>query len=239
MKQFIGIMTFILLFTTACFSIMKKDMNSENFSQLRKKMVEVQLRREGIKNKRVLEAMGETPREKFVPEAYRSRAYEDGPLPIGYEQTISQPFIVAYMLEALDLQASDKVLEVGTGSGYNTAVMSPLVKEVYSIEIVEALGKRSKTLLRELNYKNVNVKIGDGYKGWTEKAFFDVIILTAAPARIPKPLIEQLAEGGRLLAPVGGYNQELVLLKKLKGKIQKTKLLPVRFVPMTGKAQDK
>ncbi|MCK5072686.1 MAG: protein-L-isoaspartate(D-aspartate) O-methyltransferase [Bacteriovoracaceae bacterium] len=208
-----------------------------DYKAMRKKMVETQIRSRGIVNTRVLRVMGNVPREKFVPEGYKPLAYEDGPLPIGEGQTISQPYIVAYMTEKLEPKTSDKVLEIGTGSGYQAAVLSKLVKEVYTIEIVAPLGEDAKKLLKRLGYKNIFVKIGDGYRGWKENAPYDLIILTAAPPRIPEPLLEQLAEGGRLLAPVGDISQELVLIRKTNGKFVRESLLPVRFVPMTGEIQ--
>ena len=204
-------------------------------------MVRDQLAREGrdIKNERVLKVMGEVPRHEFVPEASRRRAYEDNPLPIGHDQTISQPYIVALMTAALDPQPGERVLEVGTGSGYQAAVLAALGTEVYSIEIVKPLGEQAQTVLQKLGYdKNVKVRIGDGYAGWPEAAPFDAIIVTCAPEEIPQPLIDQLKTGGRMVIPVGGQVvQELYLLKKESTGMSKTSVLPVRFVPMTGEAQ--
>ncbi|MCS7338273.1 MAG: protein-L-isoaspartate(D-aspartate) O-methyltransferase [Verrucomicrobiae bacterium] len=192
----------------------------------------------GITNARVLEVMGKVPRHEFVPENLRAEAYDDGPLPIGYGQTISQPFIVAFMTEQLDPQPTDRVLEIGTGSGYQAAVLAELVKEVYTIEIIEPLAKRAEADLRRLGYTNVFVRVGDGYKGWPEKAPFDAIIVTCAPEKIPEPLIAQLKDGGRMIIPVGPvWNQELILLRKRGDKLEKRAVLPVRFVPMTGEAQ--
>jgi len=183
--------------------------------------------------------MAKVPRHLFVPEAVRAEAYEDHPLPIGYGQTISQPYIVAYMTELLEPRPADKALEVGTGSGYQAAVLGELVKEVYTIEIVEPLGLRARETLRNLGYTNVHVRIGDGYKGWPEAAPFDCIIVTCAPDHVPPPLIEQLREGGRMVIPVGGFlgGQQLVLLKKEGGELIRKATLPVVFVPMTGEAQ--
>ncbi|MDH5720910.1 MAG: protein-L-isoaspartate(D-aspartate) O-methyltransferase [Spirochaetia bacterium] len=201
-------------------------------------MVKRQLQARDIVNEDVLKAMQTVERHKFVPEEYQRSAYDDGPLPIGYRQTISQPYIVAYMTQALNPQKKDRVLEIGTGSGYQAAVLSVLVKEVYTIEIVEPLCEKTKELLKKEKYENIKVKCGDGYKGWPEAAPFDLIILTAAPSHIPQPLIDQLAPEGRLIAPVGSFYQELILLVKDEtGKIKKEKLLPVRFVPMTGEAE--
>jgi protein-L-isoaspartate(D-aspartate) O-methyltransferase len=180
--------------------------------------------------------MGTVPRHEFVPESYRRESYEDFPLPIGHGQTISQPFIVAFMTEQLDPKPTDKVLEIGTGSGYQAAVLSAVVAEVYTIEIVEALGRRAEADLKRLGYKNVKVRVGDGYQGWLEAAPFDAIIVTCAPEHIPKPLIEQLKDGGRMIIPVGELGDQcLYLLEKRGAEIKRRAVLPVRFVPMTGK----
>lgn len=211
-----------------------------DYAAARKQMVTRQLAApgRGITNRRVLQAMGTVPRHEFVPEAQRRWAYEDGPLPIGYGQTISQPYIVALMTQELDPQVGDRVLEVGTGSGYQAAVLSRLVKEVYTIEIIEPLAKRATDDLKRLGYNNVFVRTGDGYKGWPEKAPFDSIIVTCAPEHIPQPLIDQLKEGGRMTIPVGPpHHQELYVLEKKDGKIHKRDVLSVRFVPMTGEGQ--
>ena len=192
-----------------------------------------------ISDKRVLRAMRETPRQEFVPAAQRSNAYEDRPLPIGWEQTISQPYIVAFMTEQLHPEPHERVLEIGTGSGYQAAILAPLVKEVYTIEIVEGLAERAKETLDRLGYGNVHVRHGDGYLGWPEQAPFDAIIVTCAPEKVPRPLVEQLKEGGRMMIPVGtaGGKQELVLLERSGGEVKRKSVLPVRFVPMTGRAQ--
>jgi protein-L-isoaspartate(D-aspartate) O-methyltransferase len=202
----------------------------------REEMVRDQLRSRGISDERVLTAMGTVPRHEFVPGAARARSYEDGPLPIGYGQTISQPYIVAFMSQALQISPSDRVLEIGTGSGYQAAVLSPLVKEVYTIEIVKPLAERAAATLKRLGFDNVKVKAGDGYQGWPEEAPFDAIIVTCAPEDVPPALLDQLREGGRMVIPVGpeGEVQELVLLEKSVGALKKVDLLPVRFVPMTG-----
>ena len=201
--------------------------------QLRKVMVKNQIEARGISSPRVLNAMKEVERHLFVPKSYVDEAYADHPLPIGKGQTISQPYIVALMSELCELNGSEKVLEIGTGSGYQAAVLSLLAKKVYSIEIVPGLGKAATKKLKDLGYDNVTVRIGDGYKGWPEKAPFDVIILTAAPPLIPQALIDQLRDdGGILVAPEGDYVQQLVKLRKENGKVQKETLSYVRFVPM-------
>ena len=180
--------------------------------------------------------MGEVPRHEFVPKSQRRNAYRDDPLPIGHGQTISQPFIVAFMTEKLEPQPSDRVLEIGTGSGYQAAILAKLVKEVYSIEIVKPLADRAGTTLEKLGVKNVHLKAGDGHKGWPEHAPFDAVVVTCAPDHIPQPLVEQLREGGKMIIPVGpqGGAQKLYLLRKKDGKIRREAVLPVRFVPMTG-----
>lgn len=211
-----------------------------DFTTQRKRMVEEQLKApgRGIRDERVLDAMATVPRHEFVPEAVRAAAYGDHPLPIGHDQTISQPFIVAFMTEKLSPRPTDRVLEIGTGSGYQAAVLAKLVKEVFTIEIVEPLGKQAEQTLKQLGLANVHVRVGDGYLGWPEAAPFDSIIVTCAPDAIPQPLIDQLKDGGRMIIPVGGrFEQELVLLRKNKDKIERTAVLPVRFVPMTGEAQ--
>jgi protein-L-isoaspartate(D-aspartate) O-methyltransferase len=193
-----------------------------------------------ITNTRVLAAMRKVPRHQFVPERYRSQAYEDAPLPIGYGQTISQPYVVAFMTEQLDPKPTDRVLEIGTGSGYQAALLAELVAEVYTIEIIGPLAQRAETDLKRLGYKNVTVRAGDGYKGWPEAAPFDAIIVTCAPENVPQPLVEQLKDGGRMIIPVGpAGNQELVLLRKQGNRLEKRATLPVSFVPMTGEVQRK
>ena len=198
-----------------------------------KKMVREQIIRRGISNNQVIAVMQNTPRHRFVPDGVADYAYEDNALPIGKGQTISQPYIVAFMTETLDVDSTYKVLEIGTGSGYQAAVLSPLVKHVYTIEIVKMLAQRADSTLKALSYNNVTVRWGDGYKGWPEEAPFDRIIGTAAPPEIPKALIDQLKPGGKMVLPVGTNWQEIVVLTKSKsGKIQKKNVLPVRFVPM-------
>ena len=197
-------------------------------------MVDRQLRPRGIDDPRTLQAMAKVPRERFVPKELTARAYEDNPLPIGFGQTISQPYIVAFMTQELRPKPTDRVLEIGTGSGYQAAVLSELVKEVYTIEIVRPLAQRAAVVLQALGYKNVLVKGGDGYKGWPEHAPFDSIIVTAAPDHVPQPLVEQLKEGGRLIIPVGKtHAQRLYTYEKHGGQLRETAVIPVRFVPLT------
>ena len=201
----------------------------------RQAMVDEQIRQRGVKDGRVLDAMRKVPRERFVPADLASRAYDDGPLPIGEGQTISQPYIVAYMTEILGVGPRDRVLEIGTGSGYQAAVLGELAGQVYTIEIVPALAQRATATLKSLGYANVTVRAGDGYAGWPERAPFDRILVTAAPERIPQPLIDQLAVGGRLVAPVGGQGETqwiTVVEKTPKGIVEK-RTIPVQFVPFT------
>jgi len=206
---------------------------TDKYETLRHKMVETQIRNRGINNAAVLDAMKTVPRHLFIPENYRDEAYNDYPLPIGYGQTISQPYIVAYMTEAVRPTSKKKVLEIGTGSGYQAAILAEIVDKVYTIEIVPELAKESAERLKNLGYDNVICKFGDGYQGWSEHAPFDIIVVTAAPEEIPQPLIDQLAEDGRLIIPVGapGAVQELVLLVKKNGKTETRRLSFVRFVP--------
>lgn len=202
-------------------------------------MVEEQIAGRGVENAAVLDALRQVPRHLFIPENVRDQAYEDRPLPIGEGQTISQPYIVALMTQLADLGADDKVLEIGTGSGYQAAVLSRIVREVYSIEILEPLGRRAAGTLRRLGYDNVHVTVGDGYGGWPEEAPFDAILVTAAaPDQPPPPLEEQLKVGGRMVIPVGKYFQDLVVLTRTpKGKVRRS-VIPVRFVPMVGEIEN-
>jgi protein-L-isoaspartate(D-aspartate) O-methyltransferase len=202
----------------------------------RDSMVETQILAGGVTDPAVIAAMRRVPRHRFMPDSRSEYAYGDFPLSIGYEQTISQPFIVAYMTQALKLKPDEKVLEIGTGSGYQAAILAELVSKVLTIEIVEPLAARAKKTLAELGYDNVIVRAGDGYQGWPDESPFDVIILTAAPNHIPEPLLEQLAIGGRLIVPVGDYPQRLLLIRRTEEGYQETELLPVVFVPMTGEA---
>lgn len=200
--------------------------------KLRELMVRTQIEARGVTNTRVLNAMKSVERHKFVPGQEVSSAYEDHPLPIGHGQTISQPYIVALMTELCELDGTEKVLEIGTGSGYQAAILALLAKDVYTIEIVKPLGLSARQKLEELGYRNVKVRIGDGYAGWPEEAPFDVIILTASPPIIPQSLIDQLGDGGILVAPEGDYAQELVKITKSHGKITRRTVTYVRFVPM-------
>ena len=206
----------------------------------RQRMVEQQLKPRGIKDERVLAAMAKVPREEFVPADARPSAYEDGPLPIGYDQTISQPYVVAFMTEQLRPRQSDRVLEIGSGSGYQAAILGELVAEIYTIEIVEPLAKSAEATLQRLGYNNVHIKVGDGYKGWPEEAPFDAIIVTCAPQKVPQPLIDQLKDGGRMVIPVGErFAQQLYLLEKKNGQLKESITLPVRFVPMLREPEKK
>ena len=201
----------------------------------RARMVEEQIRGRGIRDERVLAAMGQVPRDRFVPEASRVDAYGDYPLPIGYDQTISQPYIVAYMTEAAAIEPKDKVLEIGTGSGYQAGVLAQIAREVYTIEIVSPLADRARATLRTLGYTNVHVRHGDGYRGWPEASLFDAIVVTAAPDHVPEPLVEQLAVGGRLVIPVGTLDQEMQVITKTRTGVTEERTIPVRFVPLTRK----
>lgn len=210
----------------------------DRYVDARNRMVEDNLVREGIKNQAVLKSIRTVPRHLFVPKTQQDQAYFDQAIAIGNKQTISPPFIVAYMTEMLDPQPQDRVLEIGTGSGYQAAVLSGLVKDVYTIEIVESLGKSAAKVLKDQKYTNVHPKIGDGYKGWPEEAPFDKIIVTCSPEEVPQPLIDQLKEGGKLIVPEGErYEQTFYLYEKRDGKFVKTRLLPALFVPMTGDAE--
>jgi protein-L-isoaspartate(D-aspartate) O-methyltransferase len=228
----------VALAATGCH---KKPVSTSEFVAERQKMVQEQLKPRGIHDERVLAAMAKVPREAFVPENMRSQSYADSALSIGHDQTISQPFIVAYMTEQLRLQPTDRVLEIGTGSGYQTAILAELVKDVYTIEIIEPLAKEASARLARLGYNNAHVKIGDGYQGWREVAPFDAIIVTCAPDKVPQPLTQQLKEGGRMIIPVGSgiMDQQLYLLEKQNGELAQRAILPVRFVPMAGEAAKK
>ncbi len=212
----------------------------DDYEGKRKRMVDQQIKRRGVHDTSTIRSMLTVPRHFFVPLGSRRSAYDDRPLSIGYGQTISQPYIVAYMTESINPSACKKVLEIGTGSGYQAAVLAEIVDEVYTIEIIKELGERAKRTLKELNYDNVFVKIGDGYYGWKEHAPFDAIIVTAAPEDIPPPLIEQLKDGGRMIIPVGPVHsiQHLILVEKDNGEITSRSKLPVRFVPFTGEHEN-
>ena len=208
----------------------------QDYSALRTKMVNQQLAGRGIKSKEVLGAMQKVERHLFVPKSFVKAAYFDQALPIGEGQTISQPYIVAFMTDALNVKPTDKILEIGTGSGYQAAILAELCKEVYTIEIIPKLGERADSLLTSLKYKNIFVRIGDGYQGWPEASPFDAIIVTCSPSQIPQPLQDQLKEGGRVIIPIGEERyQELVLMVKSNGVLKKKNVLPVLFVPMRDK----
>jgi protein-L-isoaspartate(D-aspartate) O-methyltransferase len=207
-------------------------LKKKDFEKDRERMVKVQLEMRGIKDKGVLEAMEKIPRHMFVPENMLTYSYNDEPLPIGEGQTISQPYIVAYMTEALELKQSDRVLEIGTGSGYQAAVLAEMGGEVYSVELNQDLSMQAQKVLKHLGYKNIYFKVGDGTYGWKEKAPFDAIMVTAAPDRVPRALEDQLRIGGRMVIPVGSAVQELILVVRGKKKLKRKRLLPVRFVPL-------
>ncbi|MCH2170856.1 protein-L-isoaspartate(D-aspartate) O-methyltransferase [Myxococcota bacterium] len=200
-------------------------------------MIEEQIEQRGVDSPRLIEALGKVPRHELVPAHQRHHAYEDRPLSIGHGQTISQPYIVAFMTDQLELDGSERVLEIGTGSGYQTAVLAELAHRVFSIEIVEPLANRARADLARLGYQNIQLRHGDGYRGWPEEAPFDAIIVTAAPDHVPPALIEQLAVDGRMILPVGRQAQELRLVRKTDHGIETDRILPVRFVPMTGEAR--
>ena len=208
------------------------------YADLREKMVREQIEKRGITDANVLEAMRKVPRHFFTKSTYMKEAYTDHALPIECGQTISQPYIVALMTDLLQLEATSKVLEIGTGCGYQTAVLAKLVAQVYSMEIVPELAENAGIQLNSLGYQNITLKVGNGYNGWEEHAPYGRIIVTAAPKVLPNQLIEQLAEGGRMVVPIGNYNQELVLICKTERGIEQTKVIGVRFVPMTGALDD-
>jgi protein-L-isoaspartate(D-aspartate) O-methyltransferase len=210
-----------------------------NHETAREWMVERQIAARGISDRRLLQAMLAVPRHELVPEDYRMYAYADQALPIGEEQTISQPYIVAYMTQQLALKGDERVLEIGTGSGYQAAVLAELCERVYTIEIVAPLAERAKRDLKRLGYENIEFRQGDGYAGWPEKAPFDAIIVTAAPERVPEPLVQQLKIGGRMILPVGRHYQQLMLITKNEEGVRQRRLIPVRFVPMTGEVLGK
>ncbi|MFH1070033.1 MAG: protein-L-isoaspartate(D-aspartate) O-methyltransferase [Candidatus Glassbacteria bacterium] len=215
----------------------KEDQDSLRGERL--SMVETQIKHRGVKDERVLEALRKVPRHEFVPKKQADQAYNDYPLQIGYGQTISQPYIVALMTELLRIGKDDRVLEIGTGSGYQAAVLAELAAAVYTIEIVEPLAEEARKTLDRLGYTNITIRTGDGFFGWPEAAPFDCVIVTAAPEKVPQPLLDQLKEGGRLVIPEGRYYQDLVVYEKSGGKTRRREVIPVRFVPMTGKAEEK
>jgi protein-L-isoaspartate(D-aspartate) O-methyltransferase len=204
----------------------------KTYQEERESMVTTQIKSRGIKDTNVLEAMEKVPRHVFVPENMRKVAYNDEPLPIGNGQTISQPYIVAYMTEVLQLSIEEKVLEVGTGSGYQAAILAEIAKEVFTVEIIDGLSKNAQEVLQAEGYTNIHFRVGDGSYGWEENAPYDAIMVTAAPPEVPKALQDQLKIGGRMIVPVGDAFQELVLIVREKRRFKKKKLLPVRFVPL-------
>jgi protein-L-isoaspartate(D-aspartate) O-methyltransferase len=208
------------------------------WAPVRERMVAEQIAARGVDDPRVLAALARVPRHELVPVELREWSYTDRPLPIGEGQTISQPYIVAYMSEQLELEGDERVLEIGTGSGYQAAVLGELAREVYTIEIVPALARRATADLERLGYENVHVRQGDGYRGWPDQAPFDAIIVTAAPERVPEPLVDQLAVGGRMILPVGDRYQELILITRDEKGVHESRLMGVRFVPMTGEVEE-
>lgn len=207
------------------------------FEVQRQQMVQWQIQGRGVRDRAVLEALSKVPRHRFVDPAIARWAYDDAPLPIGHNQTISQPYIVAYMTEMAEISATEKVLEIGTGSGYQAAVLGELAGEVYTIEIVPELAEQARRLLQDLGYANVHVRTGNGYQGWPEHAPYDAIVVTAAPTRIPQALVQQLAVNGRMVVPVGTWSQDMVILTKTDRGLIEERTIPVRFVPMRGEAQ--
>lgn len=229
-------MKYLALLTICLILFVMEGYTQNNPESARNDMVKYQIKKRGITDERVLKAMRVVPRHLFVPLEYREDAYNDHPLPIGFGQTISQPYIVAFMSQALELKKTDKVLEIGTGSGYQAAILAEICDSVYSIEIVPDLARRAGETLAYLGYNNVFIKSGDGYLGWPEHAPFDALIVTCAPTHVPEPLVEQMAEGGRMIIPVGkSISQNLVLMEKKDGKLVERDVLPVRFVPMLDK----
>ena len=226
---------YLLLFLINCCLAMNTFAQENDYREKRMEMVATQLEGRRIEDPRVLDAFRKVERHRFTLERHRHLAYEDQPLPIGEEQTISQPYIVAFMTELADITPEEKVLEVGTGSGYQAAILGELAKRVYTIEIVRPLGERARKLLNVLGYDNVHVRIGDGYAGWPEAAPFDAILVAAAAPEVPPPLVEQLADGGRLVIPIGDPDrlQYLTLLRKVNGQLRRERVVPVRFVPFT------
>lgn len=235
---------FIFLFPFSCKESKDKearmrDQRSQEdiYVEKRERMVKTQIETRGVRDKLVLDAMRKVPRHLFVSESLKDQAYSDGPLPIGEGQTISQPYIVALMTELLGLKGGERVLEIGTGSGYQAAVLAEIAQEVYTIEIICSLAEMSEKRLKQMGYENITVRCADGYQGWKEHAPFDGVIVTAAPDHIPQPLVDQLKMGGRLVIPVGDVFQELIVVIKTETGIKKMNVIPVRFVPMTGEAE--
>jgi len=230
------LLTFLCFLVLATVNTLEDD--NDIYSEWRREMVETQIISRGISDSKIIKAFLKIPRHKFIPENFNQYAYADSALPISMGQTISQPYIVARMTELLKLNRGDKVLEIGTGSGYQAAILAEIGCEVYTIEIIEALTLGAKKILECLGYNNIHYKTGDGYLGWKEHSSYDAILVTAAPPEIPKPLTDQLKEGGRMVVPVGDNIQELILVTKTKKGLEKKTVTPVRFVPMTGEAQN-
>lgn len=236
MTRQLGVFAMIVTAAVGCSGSQAwQKMSNNDFTETRRRMVAEQMRARDIREPRVLAAMERVPRHLFVPESSRGLAYDDYPLPIGHDQTISQPYIVAFMTQALDVQNAHKVLEIGTGSGYQAAVLGELAGEVYTIEIVEPLAASARKTLADLGYTNVHVRAGNGYVGWPEQAPFDRIMVTAAPDEVPPALVEQLKIDGLMAIPVGTFDQELRIMQRTKNGMKTLQTLPVRFVPMTGK----
>jgi protein-L-isoaspartate(D-aspartate) O-methyltransferase len=229
----------ILLVAILLVTMVDPSAMGQDYKKLREKMVRTQIQADGITHQPTLKAMRTVPRHLFVPEEYLERAYNDGPLPIGYGQTISQPYIVAFMTQIINPKATDKVLEIGTGSGYQAAVLSAIVRQVFTIEIVPELGELAKTRLKEMGYSNVYVRVADGFYGWKEHGPFDAIVVTAAAEFIPPPLVAQLKDGGKMIIPIGSpfLVQNLILVKKKGSKLITQSVLPVKFVPFTRSAK--
>jgi protein-L-isoaspartate(D-aspartate) O-methyltransferase len=229
----------VFLATVSLFFCPESATAEDSFALARQRMVdELAHGRQSITNAQVLAAMDKVPRHEFVPAHERSKAYLNRPLPIGHGQPISEPYVVAFMTEKIEPRPTDRVLEIGTGSGYQAAVLAELTAQVYTIEIIKDLADRAAATLQHLDYTNVYARAGDGYKGWPEAAPFDAIIVTCSPEKVPQPLIDQLKEGGRMIIPIGPANrQELVLLHKHDGKLDRQAVLPIHFVPMTGEAR--
>lgn len=235
---------FVFFFPFSCKESENKEAGMQNqkseeniYAEKRERMVKAQIEARGVRDKLVLGAIRKVPRHLFVPENLKDQAYSDGPLPIGEGQTISQPYIVALMTELLGLKGGEKVLEIGTGSGYQAAILAEIAKEVYTIEIICSLAKTAEKRLKKMGYENITVRCADGYQGWKEHAPFDGVIVTAAPDHIPQPLVDQLKVRGRLVIPVGDVFQELMVITKTETGIKKMNVIPVRFVPMTGEAE--
>lgn len=232
--ELLTVFTVVLVVTCGCQVGAQPDAAARE-QAAREQMVELQIKERGVKHPGVLDAMRQVPRHLFVPDAVDERAYDDTPLPIGEGQTISQPYIVAYMTEALEPKPTDRVLEIGTGSGYQAAILAEVVKEVYTIELVPTLADRAKAVLTKLKYTNIRTRTGDGYRGWPEAAPFDKIIVTAAPDEVPPALVEQLAVNGIMVVPVGRGDQMMTILRKTAGGVVRRETIPVRFVPMIRK----